>query len=63
LTRTVSVRPATVTGSVCTVAAAAEAVGPAEWVLLADVPAADAAVTLPTAATAARAMPPMMIFG
>jgi hypothetical protein len=61
LTRMVSLVPATFAGAVRTVAAAAA--GLAEGVLLAVEPTADAAVTPPTAATAARPMPAMMILG
>src|SRR5690349_12477415 len=57
----VSVVPPTAVGAVRTVADAAA--GLAEGVLLADEPPADTAVTPPTAATTARPIPAMMIFG
>src|SRR5438876_3205231 len=57
----VSLVPATFAGTVRTVAATAA--GLAEGVLLAVEPPADAAVTAPTAATAARPIPAMMILG
>jgi hypothetical protein len=57
----VSLVPATFAGTVRTVAATAA--GLAEGVLLAVEPPADAAVTPPTAATAARPIPAMMILG
>jgi hypothetical protein len=56
----VSVLPATLADAMRTVAAAAA--GLAEGGLLAGEPAAEAAVTPPTAATAARPTPATMIF-